>query len=173
MLAPVTPRHAWRLKVPRPPDFIVGGADAHYLHRWWVIPRNALFNVYLHHFLHSDDDRALHDHPYANLSILLSGSYLEHMPGGVVKLRKAWRPWAPWRLVFRRPTAAHRIELRRYYGVMGLGGTLGSREAPVWTLFITGPRVREWGFLCPSGWRHWKDFTNADDGGSTIGRGCE
>ncbi|MDN5849106.1 MAG: hypothetical protein L0H63_05630, partial [Nitrococcus sp.] len=43
---------------------------------------------------------------------------------------------------------------------------------PVITLFITGPRVREWGFHCPQGWRHWRAFTAADNPGR-IGRGCE
>jgi hypothetical protein len=65
------------------------------MRRWWVIPRNKFFNIYLHHFLHSDDDRALHDHPWWNVSILLrSGSYVEHTiaAGGVgraVDLRMA------------------------------------------------------------------------------------
>ena len=48
----------------RPADFVIGGAERPYLRRWWVIPRNRLFNVYLHQFLRSDDDRALHDHPW-------------------------------------------------------------------------------------------------------------
>lgn len=47
----------------RPPDVVIGGDASPYMRRWWVIPRNRRFNVYLHHFLRSDDDRALHDHP--------------------------------------------------------------------------------------------------------------
>ena len=28
-------------------------------------------------------------------------------------------------------------------------------EGPVWTLFITGPKERDWGFMMPDGtWRH-------------------
>jgi hypothetical protein len=134
----------------RNPDFIVGDADNPYLRRWWLIPRNRWVNIYLHQFLRDDDDSALHDHPYCNMSLLLRGSYVEHMPG-----RSAVRrPWLP---VFRRPTSAHRVEL--------IDG------APVWTLFITGPRVREWGFHCPKGWVRWQDFTNPGDKG-TIGKGC-
>ena len=38
-----------------------------------------MFNLYLHEFSRSDDDRALHDHPWLfNLSVLLSGTYVEH-----------------------------------------------------------------------------------------------
>lgn len=146
----------------RPPDFVIGGSDRPYLLRWYVIPRNPFFNVYLHHFRRSDDDRALHDHPWGNVSILLTGSYFEHTGNGEKLLRKPWRPWAPWRLVFRRPTAAHRVELP----------VVGGREVACWSLFITGPKVREWGFLCPQGWRHWRDFT-AGERGEIVGRGCE
>ena len=32
-----------------------------------------------------------------------------------------------------------------------------SASAPV-TLFIRGPKLREWGFHCASGWRHHSDF---------------
>jgi len=35
----------------RKPDFVIGRAGAPYLERWWVIPRNRWFNIYLHHFL--------------------------------------------------------------------------------------------------------------------------
>lgn len=143
----------WRLGISREPDFVIGAKDEPYLRRWWVIPRNPIFNIYLHQFLHSDDDRALHDHMYFNLSILLEGSYVEHsiLAGGVQKsvLRKAGE------LKFRSPWAAHRIEI----------------SEPCWTLFITGPRMRNWGFHCPKGWRRWQDFVSERDSGA-IGRGC-
>jgi hypothetical protein len=157
----------------RRPDFIIGNPDDPYLERWWVIPRNRWFNVYLHHFLHSDDDRALHDHPWVNCSILLKGSYLEHLSDGGVKQRKAWRPWTPWRMTFRWPTSAHRVELfhentwrpDEHLGIPCRG------SLPVWTLFLTGPTIREWGFICPNGWKHWKAFTKPGAPGQ-IGPGC-
>jgi hypothetical protein len=44
---------------------------------------------------------------------------------------------------------------------------------PCWTIFITGPRVRQWGFYCMErGWIHWKRFTAADDPGA-VGAGCD
>lgn len=139
----------------RPPDFIVGGKDDPYLMRWWVIPRNRFFNIYLHHFLRSDDDRALHDHPWWNLSILLRGEYTEHTiaAGGVhravVRLAGQFK--------FRGAKSAHRIELH---------------NGPCWTLFLTGPTLRTWGFHCPRGWRPWKEFVDDRDSGK-VGRGCE
>ncbi|HEX7687380.1 MAG TPA: hypothetical protein VF453_06730 [Burkholderiaceae bacterium] len=141
----------------RPPDFVIGGAARPYLRRWWVIPRNRLFNVYLHQFLRSDDDRALHDHPWANASILLRGRYVEHtISAGGIEHRRELRA-GDFRL---RPSGrfAHRVELV---------------DGPCWTLFLTGPRYREWGFHCPrAGWIHWEKFTAADDVGA-VGRGCD
>jgi len=141
----------------RPPDFIIGGQADPYLERWFVIPRNRLFNIYLHRFLRDDDDRALHDHPWSNCSILLEGEYTEHTiePGGIPRravLRKsAWR----FRLSGR---FAHRVELH---------------AGECWTLFITGPRYREWGFHCPErGWVPWQEFTDPADSG-TAGKGCD
>lgn len=156
----------WRFS--RAPDFVIGGADRPYLRRWWLIPRNRFFNVYLHHFLRSDDDRALHDHPWVNVSIVLSGSYVEVMPtqdddpGG-------WRTFMLTRLrqrgsmVLRRPSAAHRVSLLR--------DELGF-ERPCWSLFITGPKIREWGFWCPRGWVHWQAFTKPGSYGE-VGPGCD
>ncbi|HJQ59414.1 MAG TPA: hypothetical protein VJ890_21080 [Vineibacter sp.] len=147
----------------RAPDIVIGGEDRPYLRRWHVIPRNRWLNVYLHQFLRSDDDRALHDHPWVNVSVLLSGRYFEHTADGQRILRRPWRPWAPWRLVVRRATAAHRVELLPD----GISG-----ETPCWSLFLTGPRVREWGFHCPKGWVPWRDFT-AGKHDEMIGKGCE
>lgn len=145
-----------RVALKRPPDVVIGGAEAPYMRRWWVIPRNRVFNVYLHKFLRSDDDRALHDHPWWNVSFLLDGSYIEHTinRGGInVRTKRSAGD-----LKVRGAKAAHRIEL--------IDGK------PCWTIFITGPRLRSWGFHCPRGWVHWRVFTNPADGGATIGRGC-
>lgn len=81
----------------RPPDFVIGGHERPYLLRWWVIPRNPVFNIYLHQFRRSDDDRALHDHPWLfNASWLLSGEYVEHTikAGGLlVRTRRRAGDW--------------------------------------------------------------------------------
>lgn len=138
----------------REPDFVIGDKASPYLKRWWLIPRNKIFNVYLHQFHKSDDDRALHDHPWLfNCSILLRGRYMEHKPNEIVKLRK------PGRIYFRWGKAPHRVEL--------------TAKKPVWTVFITGSVVREWGFYCPQGWKHWKLFTKQSPGGNETGAGCD
>jgi hypothetical protein len=146
----------------REPDVVIGGAERPYLLRWFLIPRNPIFNIYLHQFRRSDDDRALHDHPWVNLSILLLGGYFERTieAGGIERKELLWA--GAWR--FRRSgRMAHRIEL--------LEGDAGPK--PCWTLFITGPRYRSWGFHCPEqGWIRWDRFVASDDHGS-IGKGCD
>ena len=51
--------------------------------------------------------------------------------------------------------------------------TLDDPAAPCWSLFLFGPRIREWGFHCPErGWVHWEEFTKPGRPGE-IGRGCD
>lgn len=138
------------LRPDRPADFKVGPPGDPYLLRWWLIPRNENFNVYYHRFLHDDDDRALHDHPWPSFSIMISGGVREFSIDGVKDI-------PPGACTYRDAEFAHRLEL-----VEG---------APAETLFITGPRIRDWGFLCPQGWTHWRDFVDPNDPGAP-GRGC-
>lgn len=134
----------------RDPDFIIGEAANPYMRRWWIIPRNENCNVYLHEILRSDDDRALHDHPWLNTSMLISGRYVEHTPDGSFLREAGW-------IGGREATDAHRLEI------------LPGERA--YSLFFTGPKVREWGFLCPQGWVNWQDFTGGAHG-ELVGRGC-
>lgn len=169
----------------REPDFRIGSEVDPYLLRWFVVrngrhwrglspamrqamlllgnPReddNGRCNIYIHRFMRSDDDRALHDHPWAWRTILLDGEYIEHVPRDpsypagttVAHYRRAGDISAR-----RRGTQPHRIELI---------------SGPVLTLFMTGGKSREWGFWCDKGWRHWRQFTAPGDGGQ-VSRGCE
>lgn len=149
---------AWaeRVMASRRPDFIIGGpqdsqqgtgAVIHptpYMLRWYVIRKRRFLSVYLHQILRSDDDRALHDHPWATLSVLLRTGYYEVTPMGGF-----WREEGE--IVARGSRASHRLEV-------------SDTAPPCISLFITGPVVREWGFHCPAGWTHWKRFV--------YGNGC-
>ena len=147
-----------RLHGMRQPDFVVGDGPIPYLRRWHVTPRGAGPAAYLHQFLRSDDDRALHDHPYESVSIILRGLYREHLPHGEPVLRQAGD------VVTRDATTPHRVEL--------LADHATGAPQPCWTLFLTGPRVREWGFHCPKGWVPWQQFVDDRDA-DAIGRGCD
>jgi hypothetical protein len=142
---------AWAIsEMRREPDFVIGDPNNPYMRRWWIVPRNEQQNVYLHEILRDDDDRALHDHPWDNVSQLLIGRYREVTPIGNF-IREAGS------LVQRKATDAHRLEL------------IGSE--PCISLFFTGPKVRDWGFHCPKGFVGWRDFTGGENG-ELIGRGC-
>ena len=157
-----------RVQGRRAPDFMVG-ADSPggaYLRRWWLIPRNPVFNIYLHQFLRDDDDRALHDHPWPWVSFLLGGSYIEHtIARGGIHHRQTRHPGS---LKVSGPRRAHRIELLPFTSVSGESFLL-----PCWTIFITGPRLRGWGFHCPErGWVPWQRFT-AEGKPGEVGPGCD
>jgi hypothetical protein len=99
--------------------------------------------------MRSDHD-VLHDHPWwFNISILWSGAYSEITPKGVRVLRGP-------ALRLRVGPAPHSVQLT--HGV-------------VWTLFITGPKYRIWGFHCPNGWVPFDVFKRYSSGikGEVVG----
>ena len=122
-----------------------------YMERWWRIPRNAFFNFYWHIVLRSDDDRALHDHPWWNFSIVISGGYWEHRinEGGIHVAE-----WCgPGTMKFRwHGKKAHRLELQTH---LQINPEIPDEwlEKPTRTMFATGPVMRRWGFHDPiHGW---------------------
>lgn len=93
------------------------------------------FSVFLHHLMRSDEDRALHDHPWSFITILLSGGYWEH-----TTTERIWR--RRFSVLYRPAEWQHRLELER----------------PVWTLVIKFRSRREWGFIMPTGWQRWNEY---------------
>ena len=147
----------WLVK-DRPPDFLIDRRGEKYLHRWWLIKRNPYFNIYLHRFLGDDIDEAIHSHPWLSLSLILSGGYYEITEGPDLTIQRRW--YNPGRLIYRWCSYAHRIELGR--------DCLG--KIPCVTLFITGPKVRDWGFKCKKGYIPWWEFLGKD---GKEGKGCD
>lgn len=135
-----------------PPNFIVGNPDNPYLHRWYLVKdkQEGKPRAYIHKFLKSDWDRALHDHAAKSVSLLFEGEYLEYTPNGVIH-------WVAPAIIFRDATTPHRIEL--------------INDKPAYTLFFFGDNEKEWFFHCPKGLVHWKDFVDETSFGN-IGRGC-
>lgn len=146
----------------RPRDVRIPGTPSipAYMLRWWKIKRNAFFNTYFHQVFRSDDDAALHDHPWWSFSIVLEGGYFEHRihDGGINT--KVW--YGPGSILFRHAgSVAHRLELKsgpmRDAPMMSIQEEMaydGDRiiEYPAKTIFITGPVLRRWGFHHSEQW---------------------
>ncbi len=142
----------------RQPDFIVGGADEPYLLRWYIFPRNRWGNIYIHEYHRPDADEALHDHPWHSFSLCLTGTIID-ISGHEDDPRIVYVD--PGDMAFRGTKRPHRIDLPY--------GKIGQR-----TLFVMGPRFREWGFHCKEkGWVHWKTFTARSSHDASVQRGCE
>lgn len=160
----------WRARRPDGPP-----VDKPFLLRWYVGGEKHAWggNSYLHQFIRDDEDRALHDHPWANVSIVLGGQYIEHtISAGGVHWRHIFRAGA---VKFRSAKAAHRVELTSQFvnadGSLVLGDCpeiapnlpswckSNPLKSPSWSLFLTGPKARHWGFHCPeTGWRSSHEF---------------
>lgn len=155
-----------------------------YMERWWRIPRNWATNIYFHVVRRSDDDRALHDHPWWSFSIVLEGGYTEEtiQAGGTHK-----REWfGPGKMKFRiSGKYAHRLELATARDIRGNYRISAERpdefeEEPARTIFITGPVLRRWGFHAKDQWvdaYDWDAYCEANgltgmrmDGGSDAAR---
>lgn len=126
----------------------------------WHLLRWRGIQIALHRWLLSDNDRALHDHSADNISILLTGSYREWFSHNWEKPH--WKLRLPFIPYFRRGGEPHRVELHR---------------GPLWSLWIRFAPFREWGFWCPKGWKHWKEYVKERDysapgSTSTVGEGC-
>lgn len=118
----------------------IGGTKEDVLMLRYVLFRCPAFGIYLHKFIRSDYDRALHDHPWPFLSVVLTTGYTEihdqTIDGKPVAVFQK-----PGRVLLRPAEWRHRV-------------VLGDR--PAWTLVIVGRRARRWGFFLPAGWCWWR-----------------
>ena len=137
----------------RKPDLIIAPDKKPYLYRWHIVHQQKFANVYFHIQVASDPERPLHDHPWDNTSVILSGGYDE-----------IWDP-LPWLGIstdtvrrLRKGDVVHRTagEAHRLILPPDIPYTM--------SLFTTGPKVREWGFWFPEGWRPYTDVTKTENG---------
>lgn len=146
----------------RAPDQVItrrgDGTNDPYMLRWFLF-RSKRFDklprLYLHKFLRSDDDRAPHDHRWWFVSLILWGSYIEHRwIDGVEIVRRRRAP----SIAYRSLSTRHRVELDRESNFGGFTLPVKSWFNPVWTLILTGPDVRAWGFWCREHFIPWRQF---------------
>lgn len=148
------------------PDLVIAPDGAPYLFRWQVIPRNEKANVYFHVQVASDPERPLHDHPWDNTSVILSGGYNE-----------TWdpQPWLQHERRFYGPKPASRA-LRKGDVVHRKAGEahrliLPPQHRYAMSMFSTGPVTREWGFYFEvDGWRNSKDVLKSLADGRSVMR---
>lgn len=163
----------------RPPDLVIGPVENPYMHRWHLMRWNG-WQIALHKIWRSDDDRAVHDHVGDNLSILLWRTYKElmrkYLPAGSIYRVSAWKQDGDGRMY------RDEIVQREWFGIYFRKAEAPHRlilDKPVWTLWLRWPSRRQWGFHCPKGWRHWKEYVAKPDqqyavnGSSEIGIGCD
>ena len=114
-----------------------------YLERYYLLFRERErfpFNVFLHKFLKSDSDD-VHDHPWPFATLILRGGYWEWRPQFNTqgqKIGEIARWCGPGSFRTARATTYHRIEL--------------DPSVTCWTLFMPGPKQRDWGFLVRNVW---------------------
>jgi hypothetical protein len=127
-----------------PPPRVIYGREASdpYLSRWYVLGDREDYgsdfplNVYVHRFHRSDDDGALHSHPWKwSVAIVLAGGYSEERRVGDRVVR---REVLPLSINVIRGDDYHRVDLL---------------EEDAWSIFIAGPRWDTWYF--------WDRFTCA------------
>ena len=113
--------------------------DEPYLERYYLFLKDRQrfpFNVFLHKFLKSDPDD-LHDHPWPYATLILKGGYWETTPEG-----RFWRSPGHFRIC--KAKSLHRIEL--------------DPSVECWTVFMPGPKQREWGFIKNGTWTQWEQY---------------
>lgn len=106
-----------------PPTHELGPEGNEHLLRWHVVRDPAKGNVYVHATLKSDPDPEMHCHPFDNMTIVIDGAVREITPD-------IERTLLPGDVVMRQAHDRHRLEV----------------DGPAITLFITGPKIRDWGF---------------------------
>lgn len=154
------------------------GDGSEYMARWWLVPyrhlhalawwRNPLgwllqqfdIAVRVHHIATADLDRALHDHPWDFISVVLRGGYLEARPRNISPCFEGhgtedsfYTERCTGSIGYRRATDRHRII---------------SVKPNTYTLFITFKKVQWWGFYTPMGKVYYRDYASVHNKDATT-----
>lgn len=116
----------WKLKLSEELHCISGDI---YVRRWYV--ETPLGSIRLHHWIHSDDDRAFHDHTWWFITFVLWGGYTDKTPSGDERMSLG-------KITYRPALHKHTVKVN---------------EEGAWTFLITGPKSRGWGFWLGNKWK--------------------
>ena len=112
--------------------------DKLYMRAWYLIFPNRWFNNELHNIVTSDSNRRFHCHPNDFLAITLGGVGYE-----LIRLfNKKTKTWGE--------PVKRKLGLIRFYRCEHQHRVVEIRK-PMWTITISGPRRRVWGFSSKEG----------------------
>jgi hypothetical protein len=107
----------------------------------WILFSCPWFAVFIHKLHRSDYQRAMHDHPWTFVSIIIRGGYKEQTPMGILS-------HAPGDILYRPAEWKHAVIIE---------------GKPSWNLILHGPRRRKWGFWQGDKWCWWRKYNYATD----------
>jgi hypothetical protein len=139
----------------------VGGVYCHivqghkvYMRRWWIIPRFRNYPcIRLHHIMLPDSGRDLHSHPFNFRTIILSGWYVQEVPGQNWPLN-----FKSTRIIKCERGSTHACGYGQFHRI--------THVAPkgAWALFIMwGGKRDDWGFMTKRGIVNYKDYKDLGD----------
>ena len=135
--------------------------DPSYMERYWLLnpyPESSQdrkrwqfpWSIRLHLIKRADAERDMHDHPWNARTIILRGAYVEkrfadeavramidHPEGSTID----WANAEVFEYFQRSPGNTAKIKHNEYHTITEV------TEGGVWTMFITGPWLGDWGFL--------------------------
>lgn len=121
-------------------DIVIDGQQ--YMRRWWIV-RTRFFEARIHYTSSADVGEHVHDHPFDFITIVMKGTYDEYLASAELVRHRRGVPF------FRQAEVAHAIDK------ISQGG--------VWSLVLTGPRRREWGFYVDGNWVHEETYRTTQD----------
>lgn len=138
--------------------FTIYKEDEIYLDRLRLV-QTPWFGVYLHKIYKPDEDRAVHDHPWAFASWVLRGGYTEtFVPAprqwvsttGHVSRSQTWRRWS-----------FHRMGLQSAHQIVKV-------QPKTVTLVLVGRKKKDWGFWPEPGvFVRWQDYLSSENAATT------
>lgn len=125
---------------------LIGTAGDVYLDRVYLI-QTPWFGVMFHRIHRPDNQRDLHNHPWAFLSIVLRGWYNEEVP-------------CECGLISGNHTKQRTVRWINFKGLSGRHRIAYCSRKPIWTLVFTGPKCQTWGFFVDDGTRFvkWTEY---------------
>lgn len=117
-------------------------SEEEYLHRYYYLNFRPFARIVLHKFLRSDID-GLHDHPWGFSTYILSGGYWETTQQGC----------------FWRSQGYHATQTSNFFHRISIDPEKAGEDT--WTLFMMGPKEKDWGFLNENDhWVQWEEYLN-------------